>query len=101
MSTNGTSTSGVLTDLGEALAAFVEVFSDSQTSNDVATHLRCAEVDALAELLRAAGDPSSAIRWLMAHSRGDHQEDDCDWHFDLTEADAAELMGVKPITEAG
>lgn len=92
MATNGTPV-GTLAKLGDALTAFVEAFSDAATAKDVGQRLNCDEVDALAELLHVAGDSTSAARWLVAHGRGDHGPDD--WHRNITEAEAAELLNER------
>lgn len=56
----------------DPLTVFVEVFSDPQFAADVAFAFDCREVNVLAGLLEAHGQPAAAARWLA------HHLDDCD-----------------------
>lgn len=62
----------------EALARWVEVFSDGHLAADVGMRFNCSEVNAIIELLRAAGVPEAAQSWRDGHAA----DDDCgDQHF--------------------
>jgi hypothetical protein len=59
--------------LRNAVENFVEVFSAGDLSSEIATALNCTEVEALAELLRAAGREYAADYWIEDHA----VDDDC------------------------
>ncbi|MFI5778684.1 hypothetical protein [Nocardia sp. NPDC051570] len=52
---------------------FAEMFAKGDVSRAVATTLQCTEVEALAELLRAAGRSNAADYWIEDHAL----DDDC------------------------
>ncbi|WP_440711648.1 hypothetical protein [Herbiconiux sp. YIM B11900] len=56
------------------LARFVDAFT-WDTAGDVAATLNCGEVDALADLLRAAGATDRATLWIERHAEGDEEGD--------------------------
>jgi hypothetical protein len=56
--------------LGRFVAAFAW-----DTAGDVAATLNCGEVDALADLLRAAGATDTAALWIERHVEGDEEGD--------------------------
>lgn len=58
-----------------ALHAFLSVWSGDLAA-DMATRLKCSEVDSLARLLRTHGHPAAAAAWINFHSHGDDDEDD-------------------------
>lgn len=62
--------SSLITDT-EEVTRFCGVFSDVALAHDVAATLGCREVEALAGILRALGEPAAADMWLDAHARGD------------------------------
>lgn len=66
------------------LHRFVRVWCDELLANEIAGALSCAEVDALASVLRAGGEPDAADLWLQAHSRKDEADD---IHFGLSTPD--------------
>lgn len=55
---------------------FAAVFSAGDLAADVATQLSCIEVEALAGMLRAIGEPASADMWIEARAEGDDEGDD-------------------------
>ncbi|QHC68831.1 hypothetical protein GSU68_18660 (plasmid) [Rathayibacter sp. VKM Ac-2759] len=56
------------------MAEFASVFS-GDTAVDVAPRLNCAEVDALAGLLRAFGRDEAADLWIKEHATDDDEGD--------------------------
>jgi hypothetical protein len=56
------------------LERFVAAFT-WDTAGDVAATLNCGEVDALADLLRAAGAAGTAALWIERHAEGDAEGD--------------------------
>jgi hypothetical protein len=60
-------------------AAVAHAFTDAWCSTvipaDVAASLRCPEVDALADLLRALGAGQAADEWIEIHAEGDEPRD--------------------------
>lgn len=54
---------------------FIECWDDTMLSDSVAQQLRCEEVEALADMLRALGATAAAARWIDAHAVGDECED--------------------------
>ncbi|MCJ1697834.1 hypothetical protein MT349_18790 [Rathayibacter caricis] len=58
----------------DAMAEFASVFS-GDTAVDVAPRLNCAEVDALAGLLRAFGRDEAADLWIKEHATDDDEGD--------------------------
>lgn len=62
------------TSEARALDEFLKVWSGDMSA-DVADKLTCAEVDALARLLRAHDHPAAAAEWINAHSHGDEEGD--------------------------
>lgn len=56
------------------LDRFVAAFT-WDTAGDVAATLNCSEVDALADLLRAAGATDTAAVWIERHAEGDEEGD--------------------------
>ncbi|MER5372561.1 hypothetical protein [Streptomyces sp. NPDC002553] len=65
------------TPLAEAAARFAAVWSLQDTAREAAPALHCTEIDTLVDLLRAAGAPETAARWLDAHA---DSEPDCQGH---------------------
>ena len=59
----------------DAVAEFALVFSRPDTAADLATRLRCREVDALAEMLRACGQVDAADLWIEEHATDDDEGD--------------------------
>ena len=64
------------TDLFDAVTAFVAAFADLNLADDLAARLTCAELNALVNLIDAAGDNATATAWLEAHSLGDEEGDE-------------------------
>ncbi|KQQ20714.1 hypothetical protein ASF48_08930 [Rathayibacter sp. Leaf299] len=58
----------------DALAEFASVFS-GDTAVDMGPRLNCAEVDALAGLLRAFGRDEAAELWIAEHATDDDEGD--------------------------
>ena len=54
---------------------FAAVFSAGDMAGDLGPTLSCGEVEALAEMLRAIGEPASADMWIEAHAAGDDEGD--------------------------
>ncbi|PPH55777.1 hypothetical protein [Rathayibacter sp. AY1E1] len=54
----------------DAVAEFASVFSHGDTADALAVRLSCAEVDALAGLLRAFGRGDAADLWIAGHATG-------------------------------
>ncbi|NUR01322.1 MAG: hypothetical protein HOY79_33800 [Streptomyces sp.] len=72
--------SSTITDaaaLTAAVARFVDTWKDVDLPHQVAPLLDCFEVNALADLLRAAGSPETAAAWERVHAESD---DECGWH---------------------
>lgn len=60
------------TNLANAAAQFTAAWSDQDTADEAAPALQCAEIDALVDLLRAAGATAiTLIHWLQAHTDSD------------------------------
>jgi hypothetical protein len=66
--------STLITDSNE-LTHFIAVFSRHDFAADVAPRLSCIEVEALAGLLRALGEPATADTWIQEHATGDELGD--------------------------
>jgi len=66
--------STLITDTNE-LTHFTAVFSRHDFAADVAPRLSCIEVEALASLLRALGEPATADIWIQEHAAGDELGD--------------------------
>ncbi|AFN37701.1 hypothetical protein ELTIGER69_77 [Mycobacterium phage ElTiger69] len=65
--------------------AFEQAFCSGYLASDIATHLSCVEVEALAGLLCALGENSAAGEWIEFHS----EADDCgDQHCRCEECNA-------------
>lgn len=62
--------------VSEALTAFVDVWSASDTAHDVGGALQCSEADALADLMRAVGHSEAAEHWVNAHRAHDEPGDE-------------------------
>lgn len=59
-----------LKTLAEAAENFVTHFG-GYLMDDIATHLTCSEVEALADLLVALGEQRLSELWIRAHAEGD------------------------------
>lgn len=59
----------------EALARWVEVFSDHHLAHDLGMRFGCGEVNAIIELLRSAGANEAAQAWLSGHAVHDDAGD--------------------------
>ena len=59
----------------EAAQKFVEAWSDGHLAGDLATKLRCEEVEALAEMLTALGATTAAAEWIDLQAPGDECDD--------------------------
>lgn len=66
--------STLITDTNEVIR-FTAVFSAGDLAGDVAPQLSCEEVEALAGMLRALGEPASADMWINAHAETDDEGD--------------------------
>ncbi|MGK5697756.1 hypothetical protein ACSNOJ_33530 [Streptomyces sp. URMC 128] len=55
--------------------AFTDAWCTTAIASDVAASLRCTEVDALADLLRALGAEQAAAEWTDAHAQDDEPND--------------------------
>lgn len=64
----------LITDTNE-LTHFTAVFSKQDLAADVAPKLSCIEVEALAGLLRALGEPAAADTWMQEHATADELGD--------------------------
>ncbi|MFE6362947.1 hypothetical protein ACFVP3_23485 [Streptomyces sp. NPDC057806] len=72
-------------------AAVAERFADTwcgQLTQEVAPGLNCAEVEALAEILRALGAEQAANEWVQEHAVEDEPGDE---HFENPVSDAVSL----------
>lgn len=58
----------------EAVNRFLTVW-DGALAGDIAASLSCTEVEALADVCRAGGQPDMADYWIKAHSIGDEPGD--------------------------
>lgn len=59
----------------DAITRFTGTWSATDLAGDVAASLSCEEVDALAGLLRALGEPAAADCWIDMHAEGDDEGD--------------------------
>ncbi|MCS5498210.1 hypothetical protein NY547_13250 [Cnuibacter physcomitrellae] len=59
-----------------AFRRFVEVFAAEDTAADLASRLSCTEIDALVDLLAAAGAEDAAACWLDHHGPADDPGDE-------------------------
>lgn len=55
----------------DELTHFTGVFSKVDLATDIAPRLSCIEVEALAGLLRALGEPATADTWIREHATDD------------------------------
>jgi hypothetical protein len=55
----------------DELTHFTAVFSKVDLAADIAPQLTCTEVEALAGLLRALGEPATADTWIREHAADD------------------------------
>lgn len=55
----------------DAVLTFTEQWSRQDMADYIAPAMSCAEVDALAGLLYAIGEPAAADMWVAAHARND------------------------------
>lgn len=55
---------------------FLVVFDDQMLAGDVGPRFTCAEVEALAGMLRAVGAEGAAAAWIEGHSWGGDDIDD-------------------------
>ncbi|TDQ02297.1 MULTISPECIES: hypothetical protein [unclassified Leifsonia] len=62
--------STLITDSNE-LTHFTAVFSKHDLAADLAPRLSCTEIEALAGLFRALGEPATADTWLEEHATDD------------------------------
>ena len=62
--------STLITDT-DAVLAFTGQWSRQEMADYMAPAMTCAEVDALAGLLYAIGEPATADMWVAAHARND------------------------------
>lgn len=62
-------------NLFATLDRFTTVWSDPTLAHDVAQHLGCTELDALANVLKAAGNEHAAAIWTACHAEQDEQDD--------------------------
>lgn len=69
---SGQSDAEILTETVDALVA---AWSDDILASDLATKLTCAEVEVLADLMKARGEESAAEMWLELHAAGDKEGD--------------------------
>ncbi|CAM4055519.1 hypothetical protein NOGI109294_23865 [Nocardiopsis gilva] len=56
-------------------ARFLDVWGDAYLADDLGTRLTCHEVDVLADMLAALGDPGAAATWIGAHAVDDDEGD--------------------------
>ena len=66
--------SALITDTNE-FTNFTAVFSRHDFAADIAPRLSCIEVEALAGLLRALGEPATADTWIQQHATDDELGD--------------------------
>ncbi|ERK71095.1 MULTISPECIES: hypothetical protein [Leifsonia] len=66
--------STLISDSNE-LIHFTAVFSKHDLTADLAPRLSCIEVEALAGLLRALGEPAAANTWIQEHATDDELGD--------------------------
>ncbi|MYT31730.1 MULTISPECIES: hypothetical protein [unclassified Streptomyces] len=59
----------------DAVHTFVDVFDDGMLASMVGTAFTCAEVDAIAGVLLAAGREEAGVTWLECHAEGDEYGD--------------------------
>ncbi|MFC9736691.1 hypothetical protein ACFVKC_02090 [Streptomyces noursei] len=59
----------------DAVHHFAEVFDDGMLASMVGTAFTCAEVDAIAGVLLAAGREEAGVTWLECHAEGDEYGD--------------------------
>lgn len=78
----------------DELTHFTAVFSKVDLATDIAPRLSCTEVEALAGLLRALGEPATADTWIREHATDDEVGDA---HY---QGDALELLiPIDPMDE--
>lgn len=61
--------------LEEAVADLVHCFTDASVWDGIAPNLTCGEVEALADVFRAAGHDDLADEWIKAHAVSDDEGD--------------------------
>jgi hypothetical protein len=83
--------STLITDTNE-VTRFTSVFSAGDMAAELGTQLTCVEVEALAGMLRALGEPASADMWINAHAVADDEGDA--HHLDAT---AEYVVPVDPM----
>jgi hypothetical protein len=66
--------STLITDT-DAVLTFTGQWSRQDMADYIAPAMSCAEVDALAGLLYAIGEPAAADMWVAAHARNDQPGD--------------------------
>ncbi|MFG3287317.1 hypothetical protein ACGF3G_00645 [Streptomyces sp. NPDC048179] len=60
-------TETITPELATALNKFIKAFGEVDTVGDLAPALSCVEVDYMADLFRAAGQPEAADAWKADH----------------------------------
>lgn len=63
-------------DLTTAARRLADVFGCETLGSDVGTHMTCGEAEALADVIRAAGDPQGAEAFLRGHGETDDEGDE-------------------------
>lgn len=63
-------------DLLRTATRIAEVFGSQELGSDVGTHMNCVEAEALADVMRAAGQPQAAAAFLLGHGEDDDEGDD-------------------------
>ncbi len=87
--------STLITDTNE-VTRFAEAFSSIEFACEVGPTMACGEVEALAGMLRALGEPASADMWIEGHCVAD---DEGDQHYRPAEGyaipiDPADLIDI-------
>jgi len=57
--------------MSDPLKDFIEVWGDGYLSGDIATHLTCIEVEAIASLFLSVGNTRAAESWIDNHAEAD------------------------------
>lgn len=75
---------------------FTAAFERVELADEIGPQLKCEEVDALAGLLRALGEPAAAKTWISSYASADDHADgrhqgDCDPY--LVPVDPMEYLG--------
>lgn len=63
-------------DLQRAARALADVLGSEEVGSNVGTHMTCTEAEAVADVMRAAGQAGAAAAFLVGHGEDDDEGDD-------------------------